>query len=84
MACSLFRVSCLSAFLRFVQRNLWILGALIILMLWFYFTGAAILIGGEINSEIEQAAAKEGKSGARDHGKGETGKEIKVHANQRA
>ncbi len=29
------------------------LGAVIILMLWFYFTGAAILIGGEINAEIE-------------------------------
>ncbi|MCA1629315.1 MAG: YihY/virulence factor BrkB family protein [Acidobacteria bacterium] len=28
------------------------LGAVIILMLWFYLTGAAILIGGEINSEI--------------------------------
>ena len=32
------------------------LGAVIILMLWFYFTGAAILIGGEVNSEIELAA----------------------------
>ena len=30
------------------------LGALIVLMLWFYFTGMAILIGGEINSELEQ------------------------------
>jgi membrane protein len=32
------------------------LGALIILMLWFYFTGLAILIGGEINSELEQSS----------------------------
>jgi membrane protein len=32
------------------------LGALIILMLWFYFTGVAILVGGEINSELEQTA----------------------------
>jgi membrane protein len=32
------------------------LGALIILMLWFYFTGAAILIGGEVNAEIECAS----------------------------
>ena len=32
------------------------LGALIVLMLWFYFTGLAILIGGEINSELEQRA----------------------------
>ena len=29
------------------------LGALIILMLWFYLSGAAILLGGEINCEIE-------------------------------
>ncbi|HSS20638.1 MAG TPA: YihY/virulence factor BrkB family protein [Pyrinomonadaceae bacterium] len=29
------------------------LGALIVLMLWFYFTGIAILIGGEVNSELE-------------------------------
>jgi membrane protein len=33
------------------------LGAVIILMLWFYLTGAAILIGGEINSEIIFAEA---------------------------
>jgi membrane protein len=32
------------------------LGAVIVLMLWFYFTGLAILIGGEINSELEQSA----------------------------
>ena len=29
------------------------LGALIILMLWFYLTGVAILLGGEINCEFE-------------------------------
>ena len=29
------------------------LGALISLMLWFYLTGAAILLGGEINCELE-------------------------------
>ena len=29
------------------------LGALIILMLWFYLTGAAILLGAEINCELE-------------------------------
>src|ERR1044072_3490291 len=34
------------------------LGAVIVLMLWLYFTGAAVLIGGEINSEIENAAAE--------------------------
>ena len=33
------------------------LGALIIMMLWFYLTGAAILIGGEINCEYEAEEA---------------------------
>jgi membrane protein len=32
------------------------LGAVIVLMLWLYLTGAAVLIGGEINSEIENLA----------------------------
>ncbi|MCU1286709.1 MAG: putative rane protein [Acidobacteriales bacterium] len=32
------------------------LEAVIVLMLWFYVTGAAILIGGEVNAEIEHAA----------------------------
>jgi len=36
------------------------LGAVIILMLWFYLTGISILIGGEVNSEIEKAAAQAG------------------------
>jgi membrane protein len=44
------------------------LGAVIILMLWFYLTGAAILVGGEVNSEIENAAAKAGEPDAREHG----------------
>jgi membrane protein len=30
------------------------LGALIVLMLWFYLTGAAIILGGEINCELER------------------------------
>jgi len=44
------------------------LGALIILLLWLYFTGLAILIGGEINSEIENAAAEAGVPGAKEEG----------------
>ena len=36
------------------------LGAVIILMLWFYLTGVTILIGGEVNAIIEQAAARAG------------------------
>jgi membrane protein len=38
------------------------LGALIILMLWFYFTGVSILIGGEINSMFEARAKAKGEA----------------------
>ena len=44
------------------------IGAVIILMLWLYFTGAAVLIGGEINSEIENAAAEQGEPDAKEKG----------------
>jgi membrane protein len=44
------------------------LGAVIVLMLWLYLTGAAILIGGEFNSEIENAAAKAGAPDAKEKG----------------
>lgn len=44
------------------------LGAVIVLVLWFYLTGVAILIGGKINAEIENAAADAGVSGAKHHG----------------
>jgi membrane protein len=44
------------------------LGALIIMMLWFYFTGMAIMIGGEVNSEIENAAAEAGEPDAKEKG----------------
>src|SRR5205823_10538837 len=33
------------------------LGAVIVLMLWLYLTGLAVLIGGEINSEVENASS---------------------------
>ena len=44
------------------------LGAVIILMLWLYLTGAAVLIGGEVNSEIENAAAHKGEPDAKEKG----------------
>ncbi len=50
------------------------LGAVIILMLWLYFTGTAVLIGGEINSEIENAAAEKGAPDAKEKGEKAPGK----------
>jgi len=44
------------------------LGAVIVLMLWLYFTGAAILIGGEVNSEVENMEAKAGAPDAKEKG----------------
>jgi membrane protein len=44
------------------------LGALMVLMLWFYLTGAAILMGGEVNAAIEHAAAEEGVPEAKAEG----------------
>jgi membrane protein len=34
------------------------IGAIIILLLWFYLSGVAILVGGEINSAVERALGK--------------------------
>ena len=39
------------------------LGALIILVVWLYVTGLAFLVGGEINANIERAAAQEPDNG---------------------
>ncbi|MGH9943530.1 MAG: YihY/virulence factor BrkB family protein [Pyrinomonadaceae bacterium] len=51
------------------------LGAVIILMLWFYFTGAAVLVGGEVNSEIEFAEKRQQQA---EREKGMTPGEIKA------
>ena len=53
------------------------LGAVIILMLWFYLTGAAFLIGGKVNAEIENAAAEAGAPNAALHGEESPGEGIK-------
>ena len=43
--------------------------AVIILMLWFYVTGLAFLIRGQVNSTIERAAAEHGHPEAKPAGK---------------
>lgn len=44
------------------------LGTLIILMFWFYLSGVAILVGGEINAILEDAAAGHRVPGAKKRG----------------
>jgi membrane protein len=44
------------------------LGAVIILMMWFYVTALGFLVGGEVNSEIEHAAAHRGHPEAKAEG----------------
>lgn len=56
------------------------LGAVIILMLWLYFTGTAILVGGEINSEIEHAAADQGAPDAKEDGEKAPNEKGAAHA----
>lgn len=42
------------------------LGAVIVLMMWLYLSSIAILVGGEVNSEIRKAAAEAGVREARE------------------
>lgn len=44
------------------------LGAVIVLLLWFYLTGASVLMGAEINSVLEDAAADSGAPDAKHAG----------------
>jgi membrane protein len=45
-------------FFNFYSVTYGSLGAVIILLMWFYLTGFMLLVGAEINSEIEAAAAE--------------------------
>lgn len=56
------------------------LGAVIILMLWLYLTGVAILIGGEFNSVIEHAAARAGVPDAKEPGEKSPDEPIQARA----
>lgn len=65
-ASALFRV-----YLRFFNsysKTYGSLGAVMVLLLWLYITGLALLVGAEINSEIENAAAKRGHPEAKEAG----------------
>jgi membrane protein len=55
-------------FFNSYEKTYGALGAVMILLLWFYCTGLSILAGAEINSEIEHAAAKAGKPDAKAKG----------------
>jgi len=56
-------------FFNTYNRTYGSLGAVMILMLWFYVTGVAFLIGGQVNSTIEHAAAEHGHPEAKAPGK---------------
>ena len=56
-------------FFNTFTRSYGSLGAVIILMMWFYVAGLSVLIGGQINATIEQAAAEHGHVEAKEHGR---------------
>jgi membrane protein len=47
------------------------IGGVILLMLWLYLSGMALLLGAEVNSEIEHAAARRGAADAKVEGEQE-------------
>ncbi|HJT90183.1 MAG TPA: YihY/virulence factor BrkB family protein [Bryobacteraceae bacterium] len=55
------------------------LSSVAILLLWLYFSGAAILIGGEVNAVIEHAAAEKGSLKARAPGERRPGEKRRSH-----
>ena len=50
-------------FFNFYSMTYGSLGAVIILLMWFYITGLSLLLGAEINSEIEAAAVEKRLAG---------------------
>jgi membrane protein len=44
------------------------IGGMILLMLWLYLTGVVMLLGAEVNAEIEHAAARRGAPDAKEKG----------------
>jgi membrane protein len=52
------------------------IGGVILLMLWLYLSGVALLLGAEINSEIEHAAAEQGAPDAKAEGEAAPGETL--------
>ncbi|HEX3178676.1 MAG TPA: YhjD/YihY/BrkB family envelope integrity protein [Methylomirabilota bacterium] len=52
------------------------IGGVILLMLWLYLSGMALLLGAEVNAEIEHAAARRGAPDAKDVGEQEPGDNV--------
>ena len=55
-------------FFNTYSRTYGSLGAVMILLMWLYVTGFAFLLGGEINAQIEHAAARRGHAEAKSPG----------------
>ena len=55
-------------FFNTYSRTYGSLGAVMILLMWLYVTGFAFLLGGEINAQIEHAAARRGHPEAKSQG----------------
>src|SRR5215510_7570997 len=51
------------------------LGGAILLMLWLYLSGVTLLVGAEVNAEIEHAAAERGAADAKAEGEAVPGAE---------
>jgi membrane protein len=52
------------------------IGGVILLMLWLYLSGVALLLGAEVNAEIEHAAAERGAPDAKEAGEQEPGDNV--------